>query len=119
MATSSVACVGDVTATAGAGIPPTADAGIWTAGPVTLTSYDKLTVNGAKAVHQAQCTFSFNGTKGTTPPVTVTDSSTVTLTAAPTILEGSLSNVLRNGDSASDTFGNTVKATSARLLTSG
>jgi hypothetical protein len=121
MVTRSVACIGDVTAVAGSIIPsvggtPIADTGVWTGGTVTPTSYDKLTVNGAQVVYQAQCAFTFSGTKSNNP---VTFSSTVTLTAATTILQSGLSNVLRDGDSASDAYGNTVKTSGTGLLSSG
>jgi hypothetical protein len=122
MVTRSVTCIGDVTAAAGNVIPsengsPIADNGGWTAGPVTPTSYKQLTVNGAEVVYQAQCIFSFAGTKSNSP---VKASSTVTLkAAAATILQGGLSNLLRDGDSVKDMYGNTVKATGTRLLASG
>ena len=63
---------------------------------------------------RTQCGFAFAGKRGNSP---VTASSTVTLKAVATILQGGLSRVLRNGDKAIDTFGNTVEVTSARSLT--
>jgi hypothetical protein len=67
-------------------------------------------------IYEATCTFAFAGTKGNSA---VVDSSTVTLTAAATLLQGQSSFVLRDGDSAQDNYGNTVKTQSSRTMQSG
>ena len=89
-----------------------ADKGTWTAGQVEETADPKLTVGGAAVLHQAKCTFTFAGTLGSSPPVTVTDSSTVTLSPGKTALQAGQAgptSVLLDGDSAKDAFGNLVK----------
>jgi hypothetical protein len=87
-----------------------ADTGTWTAGKVLETADSKLSVGGAAVLHQAACTFTFVGTKGQPPTQTaVNDSSTVTLGPKKTTLQASQTAVLLDGDSAEDSFGNTVK----------
>ena len=113
MAASPVAGDGDVAATAGTGVPRTADSGKWKAGPVQLKTYAKLKAGGKPVAHQAECTFSFVGTKGNS---TVTDSSTVTLTESGRPLQKGQQSVLVSGDSASDSFGNKLAVTSTRHL---
>jgi hypothetical protein len=100
-----------------------ADTGAWTAGEVTETTDPKLSVGGAAVVQQATCTFSFNGSKGPppSPPAVIKDSSVVTLSPQQTTLQGGQTAVLLDGDSASDTFGNTLKVSvpAASKLASG
>jgi hypothetical protein len=110
-----VAVHGDVHATVGAGMFGSATSGSWTAGTVTEQTYTWLTVGGAAVVHAASCTFSFTGSDGMN---TVTGTSTVSLTAATTVLQHGSTNVLRNGDSASDTYGNTLAVQASGILTS-
>jgi hypothetical protein len=106
-----VAVKGDTQATASLSTAPSTKpdwAGGWAAGTVTETSYSKLTVSGVEVIHEAECTFSFEGVNSavspTPPPVDM--ESTITLTASTTILQKGNSNVLVNGDSASDSHGN-------------
>jgi hypothetical protein len=84
----------------------------WTAGPVEETADPKLTVGTAAVLHQAKCTFTFTGSHGSSPPVAVTDSSTVTLSPGQTALQAGQTkptSVLLDADSAEDTFGNVLK----------
>jgi hypothetical protein len=98
-----------------------ADTGAWTAGEITETTDPRLSVGGAAVVHQATCTFSFTGSKGSSPPVIIKDSSSVTLSPQQTTLQGGQTAVLLDGDSARDTFGNTLKVSvpAASKLASG
>jgi len=113
MATKPVACRGDVSASAGTTPSTKADSGTWTPGSVTLTTFDDVEVGGAPVVVEAECTFSFSGTKGNSG---VTDSSTVTLSASDHPLLGAQDSVLVHGDEESDSYGNTVKVSSTRDL---
>lgn len=85
-----------------------ADTGKWTAGTVQETADSKLSADGAAVLHQAECTFTFAGTLGK-PPKPVGDSSTVTLRPNRTTLQAGQTAVLLDGDSAHDSFGNTLK----------
>jgi hypothetical protein len=113
VATKAVAASGDVSATAGTTPSTKADSGTWTAGPVSLTTLDDLTVGGDPVVVEAECTFTFSGTKGTSG---VTDTSTVTLPASDHPLLGSQDSVLVDGDEERDGYGNTVSVSSTRDL---
>jgi hypothetical protein len=115
MAAKPVACVGDASATAGTTPSTKADSGTWTAGPVSVTTDPHLTVGGLAVLAQASCTFSFSGTKGMNP---VTDSSTVTLSPSSTVLTYNGGALLRDQDSAQDTYNNTVSVSSSRILAS-
>ena len=108
-----VACRGDVSARAGTTPSTKADSGTWTAGPVSLTTFDDVKVGGDPVVVEAECTFAFSGTKGTSG---VTDSSTVTLSASDHPLLGSQDSVLVHGDEEEDTYGNKVSVSSTRAL---
>jgi hypothetical protein len=112
-----VAVAGDIVATAGSDTTfgGTADTGAWSAGQVTVVDYAKLTIGGQHpVVHEASCTFTFNGSKTAGGATTaVTGSSTVTLRASTTVLQKALSNVLLVGDEARDSFGNSVSVGSA------
>jgi hypothetical protein len=108
-----VACRGDVSARAGTTPSTKADSGTWTAGPVTLTTFDGVEVGGDPVVTEAECTFSFAGTKGNSA---VADSSTVTLSASEHPLLGSQDSVLVDGDEEQDEYGNTVSVSSSRAL---
>ena len=94
-----------------------ADTGAWAAVKVVETTDPKLTVGGDAVVHKATCTFTFTGSKGNTA---VADTSTVTLSPHRTTLESGQAAVLLDGDSANDSFGNTltVKVPAASKLSS-
>jgi len=121
MALKPVAVKGDASASTGS-VPYTgAVEGEWTAGAVTETSYAQLTSGGTEVIHEARCTFSFVG--GSDPPngrtADVSGSSTVTLSAAGTVAQGGLAHVLRDGDEAQDSYGNTVSVSAAAVFRSG
>lgn len=110
---------GDTVATASAMTAPSTQPswqGAWTAGPVSETSYPKLTVQGAKVIHEARCTFSFSGGDTASNGAPVATSSTVTLRAGATILQKGNSKVLVNGDNASDSHGNRLEIAAAGAL---
>lgn len=104
-----VAKIGDVNATAGSQPFKPATDGKWTASPVTYKSYSNLSISGTKVIYEAECTFVFAGT--TAPPASapVAGTSTVKLTAGTTQLQRGVNNVLKDGDSAKDSYGNTLK----------
>lgn len=109
MAAHPVARTGDASATAGTGVPTTADSGTWTAGPVDTKTTDLLSSDGRAVLVEASCTFSFSGTKGNSA---VADSSKVTLTPGSRTLTAGGVAPLVDGDSTKDDFGNTVKVSS-------
>jgi hypothetical protein len=121
MAMKPVAVQGDASAEAGSTLYGAAKAGAWTAGPVSETSYAKLTSGGVAVLHRAACTFSFVG--GSDPPngltADVTGTSTVTLTASGTVAQGKLTHVLRDGDQQQDGYGNTVSVSASAAFRSG
>jgi hypothetical protein len=105
-----VATSGDVHATAG---PKHGTVmGTWTPGPIVEVPYPFLTVGGVAVLHQASCLFAFAGSDSSTAQ------STVTLTAASTVLQKSTASVLRNGDTNADADGNTLTATATGTLLS-
>ena len=116
MATKPVAVEGDVSATPGTTPYSGADSGTWTAGAVSYKRYDKLTVGGQKAVYEASCDFSFSGTNS--GGSTVKGNETVTLTASSTTLQGGTSNVIRDGDRASGSYGNELRTSASGDLKS-
>ena len=115
MAGKPVAVVGDVTAT------PAAASGslTWQAVDppgVTYSSYTWLTVAGVAVIHGATCGFT-----GTDSSSGVTTPSSVTLpdvTAPTTTLQHGASNVLRDRDTAQDSFGNKLTVSATGILTS-
>jgi len=117
MPPTAAAKLGDTSATAGTVMYSPAASGTWTPGTVTETSYPLLTISGVAVIHSASCTFTFSGLKadGTTQ---VNGSSTVTLTAATTTLQKGSTFVLRDGDTTSDTYGNTLTVHAANILRS-
>ena len=116
MALKPVAAEGDVSAQGGSTPYSPAVSGTWTPGTVVLSKYTKLTIGGDATVWKAECSFSFTGPDSN--GVTVTGSSSVTLTAGSTKLQGGSSNVLRHGDQASDSYGNKLSVSSSRNLKS-
>ena len=118
MATTPVAVEGDVLAQPGTTPAPGAASGVWTPGQVNYTSYAFLTVNGVAVIYEASCTFSFSGTSPPPASSAVTDSSDVKLSAGGTVLMASQNNVLLNGDSANDDFGNKLEVVTGNHLKS-
>ena len=122
-----VAKAGDVQATRG---PPTSPpspsmSGSWTAGTIVESTYPGLTIGSAPVVYGATCRFEFSGTDNSSgTPVTIPPplpSSVVSLPPAgapPTTLQRGASNVLRQGDTNSDTYGNTLSVAATGHLTS-
>jgi hypothetical protein len=109
-----VARQGEVTATAGTTPYTGADSGTWTPGSINSTAHTKLKRGGTSVIRQASCLFSFSGANSSGTAVAGT--STVTLTAGTTKLQKGVSNVLQDGDEASDSYGNKLKAiTSGKL----
>lgn len=118
MAPKSVAVEGNASASAGSTLVEPAKAGSWDAGDVSETSYDFLTVDSTKVIWKAECTFSFTGDSD--PPNGVVEdvhrSSTVTLEASGTALQGGSTFVLVDGDSTQDDYGNTVRVSASANL---
>ena len=119
MAGKPAAKTGDTQATVGTTMFGAAATGTWTAGPISETPpYPLLTIGGTTVIHVASCTFSFSGLQadGTTA---VNGTSPVTLTASSTTLQKSSTFVLRDLDTANDTYGNTLTVhAAANILTS-
>jgi hypothetical protein len=122
MAGRAVAKSGDVSPTNGTGMftdphtMVTAASGNWTAGPVTETSYPFLTIGGAAVLHEATCTFAFAGYDSSNNAMAGT--SDVDLVKGPTTLQKSSTFVLRDTDSKSDGYGNTLSLSAPNNLTS-
>ena len=109
-----VAVIGDVQAIAGT-IPFSGAAnGSWTAMPVKYTSYSKLTLGGKVVIYEAECNFMFSGANPAGSPVVGQE--VVKLTAKTTKLQGSLSNVLVSGDSATGQYGNQLQVNATNKL---
>jgi hypothetical protein len=91
---------GEVRAVPGTVLFSGAVTGVWTAGAVAETRFRLLPFFFPALVRSARCTFAFSGfaDSGTTP---IAASSTVTLSSWL---------ALRRGDTASDFYGNTVRA---------
>ncbi|AEH10752.1 MULTISPECIES: hypothetical protein [Protofrankia] len=105
----------DVSATAGSSPYTGATSGTWTAGTPQLTTSDVLSSDGQAIVVGASCSFTFSGTNGQT---NVNGSSTVTLEPGGRALTAAGVCPLVDGDSARDSFGNTVfVASNASLVT--
>lgn len=116
MAAKPVAHEGDVTATAGKSPYTGATSGTWTAGAVTATNAPLAASDGKKVIVQAECTFTFSGTNGTS---TVTGTSKVALAPGSRLLTIDGSMPLVDGDSQQDSYGNTLAAASAATLSTG
>ncbi|MCF2872543.1 hypothetical protein L0664_15815 [Octadecabacter sp. G9-8] len=106
MALKALAVVGDTSATAGGPAGPDGSAGAWTPRTVSESSYTQMTNHGPKVIFEAECTFDYLGTKTNTND-TVGDS-TVTLTASSSVLRVDGGDVLLDGDTAQDSWGNTL-----------
>lgn len=116
MAQKSVAVAADVSASGGTTPYSPAVSGTWTPGSVSCDSYAKLKTGSAATVWKASCDFSFTGPDSN--GVTVTGSSSVTLTASATKLQGGGTNVLRDGDQATDSYGNKLSVAASGKLRS-
>jgi hypothetical protein len=95
--------------------------GVWSAGGVSYVSYAYLMVDGKKVISEASCGFSFSGKKDAPPNDPVATPGPQTLTLAPpqqTLLQKGDAQVLRNGDTASDQWGNTLTVVTHNVLAS-
>lgn len=113
-----VAVQGEVSATVGKKMFTGADSGIWTAGPITVSSYDNLKSAGKKVIWRAECTFTFAGKAGTS---SITGTEKVTLSASAKLLGKHQHSVLVDGDAKTGgnsppTFDNTLSVSAAGLL---
>jgi hypothetical protein len=95
----------------------------WSAGQIEVSSYSQLKIDGAEAIYEARCTFSFSGsnTKVKPPQAVTGPDDKVVLNAAAlgrTHLQGLENQVLRDGDSITSADGNTLKIVSSERLRS-
>lgn len=116
MAQQPVAVSADISAAPGSALYTGAAKGTWTAGPVTVSTYRKLTIGGAETAWEARCTFTFAGFGPTPAENPVSGSSNVTLTATAKKLQGGGNHVLVNGDRAQDGYGNTLSVSASGKL---
>ncbi len=110
----SVAGEGEVVATPGSTPFTGAETGVWTAGPIAVQSYSKLTIGGKPVIHQAQCTFNFSGQSSS--GASIVGSETVQLKAGQTLLQKTQGGVLVNGDTATGQFGNKLEVRTTNVL---
>ncbi len=108
--TNPVARDGDVSTTVGTTPFTGATSGTWTAGDLTVTTTGRARADGEEIVTAASCTFSFAGTNGQTP---VSGTSVVALQPAARKLRFGTAFPLVDGETTSDTFGNTVRVVSS------
>jgi hypothetical protein len=101
---------GEVTATAGTTMYPPAVAGAWVAGPVIETASGRHGSGGVPFLREARCTFNFTGVGPPPAQPPLAASSTVVL-APRTTQRRRAWKVLRDGDSATDQYGNQLMAT--------
>jgi hypothetical protein len=111
-----VAVASNVSAMAGTTPFTGAESGTWTPGPVQCQSHAKLQIGGAATVWQATCSFAFAGASSSGAAISGTSS--VTLTAPATKLQGAGNNVLRDGDENSDSYGNKLSVSASGKLQS-
>ena len=116
MAGKPVAVTGDVVATVGTIFFTGATSGTWSAGDVSVQFYNQLTIGGATVIHQAKCTFEFDGENA--GGTKVKGSEIVTLNAGATVLQKGQSRVLVHGDVAIGTFGNKLEVQTTNVLRS-
>jgi hypothetical protein len=83
--------------------------GAWSASSVTTRTYAHLSIDASPLAYEVTVVFSYEGIDTANNNATVTDSSTVTLSAAPTILTYGGGAVLVHGDAADDEHGNVVR----------
>lgn len=102
---------GEVSATPGTTPLKPADKGLWSAGPVTTTPYQKLLAGGRgkNTISQAKCTFTFAGTDSKSNNAPVSGTEVVTLVAKQTKLTSGGS-VLVSGDEEQGQHGNKLHA---------
>lgn len=114
---SKIAVVGNVIPTPGSSPYPPADTGAWIPGPVIYQSYASVKSNSIPVIYQAQCVFTFVGTKSTPGgPVPVSGSETVTLRAGTTAVNGMQNSVLLDGDSEEGSYGNKLRVQASSMI---
>jgi hypothetical protein len=101
---------GEVKATAATAMYPPAVAGAWVAGPVIETASGRHGSGGAPFLREARCTFNFTGTGPPPAHPPIAAASTVVLSPQTTGRRRAWK-VLRDGDSATDPYGNELRAT--------
>jgi hypothetical protein len=111
-----VALNGDVIATPGS-IPPgnCTPAPGWTAGPIIYTNGMKIKVDGTWVITKAECTFIWTGTPPPPGCVPVATNSKVTLNPDTTKLKDNSKDILRNGNTAQDSYLNTLTAVVSQI----
>lgn len=109
---------GDVQATPSSTPPETASGGSWSAGSISYKTYSQLKVGGTPVIHEASCTFTYSGgtQKADSSKAHQTVTSTVTLTATTKLTQHGLDDVLVNGDSEQDSYGNQLAVQAAGVL---
>jgi hypothetical protein len=93
--------------------------GSWSVAAVTKRIYAHLTVDGSPVVYEVAADFAYGGTDSANNGAPVTDGSSVTLTASPTVLTYGGGSVLVDGGANQDAHGNTVRIESSRHLKTG
>ena len=111
MALKALAVLGDTSATPGGSAGPEGSVGVWTPGAVSESSYTQMTNHGPDVIHKAECTFRYVGAKSN--PGDTTAESTVTLSASATVLRVDGGGVLLDGDTAQDSWGNTLSVSAS------
>ncbi|MDK1376453.1 MULTISPECIES: hypothetical protein [unclassified Sinorhizobium] len=91
--------------------------GSWSQISFVVETCDVLTVGGAAVAWRALATFAYTGTQGGTSTATSPPSS-VNLTGSSSGLIGEGKPLLRDGDSAEDSFGNKIKVSASGPLRS-
>jgi hypothetical protein len=113
MTGAAVARPADLSTAAGSAPYEGATSGTWTPGTPQLTTSEVLSSDGNPVVVRVSCSFSFSGTNGQT---SVTGTSTVTLEPGSRALRAAGVCPLVDGDSAQDSFGNSVSVVSDAVL---
>jgi len=90
--------------------------GSWSMTTVTKRTHAHLTIDGSPVVYEVMADFTYIGTDSANNGAPVEDSSSVTLTAPPTLLTYGGGSVLVDGDTNQDPHGNTVRIESGRHL---
>jgi hypothetical protein len=123
-----VATANDIVTTLGTDLTfgQLADTGTWSAAPIDPQPDPKLAIGPDPVIQQVTCTFTFSGTRTVGTVTTKVDgTSDVKLSASSTTLRGSHqgqpADVLVDGDSAHDDYGNmlTVKVAPSSKLATG
>ena len=90
--------------------------GSWAVTTVTKHIYAHLTIDGSPVVFEVTADFTYTGTDSANNGAPVTDDSSVTLTAPPTLLTYGSGSLLVDGEASQDAHGNMVRIESSRHL---